>query len=42
MEFRGLWCIVQGNATQLGQAFFYNNGTFTLNLLNNIQNTWVR
>jgi hypothetical protein len=46
-EFRGLWCISTWNAQrqnysgQLGQAFFYNNETFTLNLLNDLTNTWV-
>jgi hypothetical protein len=44
IEFRGLWCIIQSNNNQrqLGQAFFYNNGTFTLNFLDNIGYTWVR
>ncbi len=44
IEFRGLWCIIQSNTNQqqLGQAFFYNNETFTLNFLDNIGYTWVR
>ena len=47
VDLRGLWCISYKNsssedyAQQLGQAFFYNNGTFTLNFLNNIEYTWV-
>ncbi|UJR21410.1 hypothetical protein I4U23_024499 [Adineta vaga] len=44
VEFRGLWCISTGNQNsyrQIGQAFFYNNETFTLNWLNNIQDTWI-
>jgi hypothetical protein len=47
IEFRGLWCLSQWNNTeqnysqQLGQVFFYNNGTFTLNFLNNLTYTWV-
>lgn len=46
-EFRGLWCIERWNETQqnyshqIGQAFFYNNGTFTLNFLDNLTDTWV-
>ncbi len=46
-EFRGLWCVSQWNNTQgnysgqLGQAYFYNNGTFTLNFLNDPAYTWV-
>lgn len=46
-EFRGLWCISKWNGTernysqQIGQAFFYNNGTFTLNFLDNLTDTWV-
>ncbi|CAF3861760.1 unnamed protein product [Adineta steineri] len=47
IAFRGLWCInewdnsQQNYSRQLGQAFFYNNETFTLNFLDNIQNTWI-
>ena len=46
--FRGLWCISKWNGTernysqQIGQAFFYNNGTFTLNFLDNLTDLWVR
>lgn len=43
---RGLWCLNQWNETvntsqQLGQAFFYANGTFTINFLNEINSTRV-
>ncbi|CAF1079666.1 unnamed protein product [Didymodactylos carnosus] len=42
---RGLWCLAVYNTThnytQLAQAYFYNNGTFTMNFLANITNTWV-
>ncbi|CAF4071305.1 unnamed protein product [Rotaria sordida] len=47
VEFRGLWCVSQQKiggqnySLQLGQAFFYNNGTFTMNFLNDISYTWV-
>ncbi|CAF1625345.1 unnamed protein product, partial [Didymodactylos carnosus] len=41
---RGLWCLAVYNTThnytQLAQAYFYNNGTFTMNFLANITNTW--
>ena len=46
-SFRGLWCVSYWNNStgnysgQLGQAFIYNNGTFTLNFLNDPTNTWV-
>ncbi len=44
---RGLWCLAkwsQSSSTymQTGQTFFYNNGTFTFNYLDNPSSTWVR
>ncbi|CAF1126222.1 unnamed protein product [Adineta ricciae] len=44
--FRGLWCVAKWSSTtqsytQTGQAFFYNNGTFTMNYLDNPSSTWV-
>ncbi|CAF0876728.1 unnamed protein product [Adineta ricciae] len=44
VELRGLWCISEWNqnySRQLGQAFMYNNETFTLNLLDDIKDTWI-
>ena len=43
---RGLWCVAQWTQssqtyTQTGQAFFYNNGTFTFNFLDNPSLTWI-
>ncbi|CAF0723417.1 unnamed protein product [Adineta ricciae] len=44
VELRGLWCISERNqnySRQIGQAFMYNNETFTLNLLDDIKDTWI-
>ncbi|CAF3724183.1 unnamed protein product [Rotaria sp. Silwood1] len=47
VELRGLWCISlqqisdKNYSQQLGQAFFYNNETFTINFLDNISFTWL-
>ncbi|CAF3746427.1 unnamed protein product [Rotaria socialis] len=47
VELRGLWCISEQNISQqtytqqLGQAFFYNNETFTINFLIDIRFTWL-
>ncbi|UJR31505.1 hypothetical protein I4U23_018994 [Adineta vaga] len=43
---RGLWCVAKWSAstqtyTQTGQAFFYNNGTFTMNYIDNPSSTWI-
>ncbi|CAM4820148.1 unnamed protein product [Rotaria magnacalcarata] len=43
---RGLWCVAQWSQssqayTQTGQAFFYNNDTFTFNFLDNSSFTWI-
>ncbi|CAF0952771.1 unnamed protein product [Adineta steineri] len=43
---RGLWCLAKRSQstqayTQTGQAFFYNNGTFTFNYLDNPSSTWI-
>lgn len=46
LPLRGLWCTAKWSQasstyTQTGQAFFYNNGTFTFNYLDNPSATWV-
>ncbi|CAM2725150.1 unnamed protein product [Rotaria socialis] len=46
MWMRGLWCVAQYTEssqtyTQIGQAFFYNNGTITHNFLDNLAFTQV-
>ena len=46
LSMRGLWCLAKWSGTsstytQTGQAFFYNNGTFTFNFLDNPSSTWV-
>jgi len=43
---RGLWCLAKWSDTtqtytQTGQGFFYNNGTFTFNFLDNPSATWI-
>lgn len=43
---RGLWCAaywseITQSYTQVGQIFFYNNDTFSLNFLNDPLFTWV-
>ncbi len=47
LSMRGLWCLAKWSGTsstytQTGQAFFYNNGTFTFNFLDNPSSTWVQ
>ena len=46
LVMRGLWCVARWSSatqqyTQIGQAFFYNNDTFTFNFLDNPTLTWV-
>ena len=46
LVMRGLWCVAEWSEVshtyaQTGQVFFYNNDTFTFNLLDNPSFTWV-
>jgi lysophospholipase L1-like esterase len=43
---RGLWCLAKYSQSshayiQTGQVFFYNNGTFTYNYIDNPSATWI-